>query len=494
MIRNLLLMLFMAIALTAKAQMIFPEKYSGCNTDMFSMENDTTIARVSDEVLIQVITGGFDEKVIKHIHGILSLQILVDSLGNSCLLSLLDKTNYKSKSLNLKQSIDSGLHWNSIKSKVSALVQIEFMEDKSITVKRLGLNRFRGWHFITDKVQPYIRNTDKLKNHNTTNTPEIFRDKRSKAIWKLYNFSNSMMPNNFVRSVDVDSKGVVWFCTDYGVVRIENDSWTIFDERNTAFPVNNTGLVWTTNLKIDNQDRVWVDASQKLFRYDGKNWMNLDSIYPLLKQDSIMKSLRNVNDISIDRNGILWFCTYTGLIRNENDSFVQSAPKNCPLPSFNVKELFIDKNYIQWIATDSGVVKIVNDNWTIYNTNNSPLPSNSVASIQGDSIGNIWIAMNMRKQQGGLAKIDTSGNWTLYDTSNSGLPDMTVWKIVVDNNIVWLCMHSGGLVRIEGDKWSIFDVNNSTIPDGSAIFKLVNDKKGNKWIGTNKGLVFTDNE
>ena len=484
-----MLVLFLCSAFTAKGQEVFTEKFSGCNNERFAMENDTTIARINDNELIRIITGGIDEKVRKRLHGTLKMQILVDNDGNSCLLSANNNTNYRSEKLNLKHTVDSDLHWNKLQYKVAAIVQMDFdKSDELITIKRLGFNAYLGWHIITDKTSVISMSPGQFKNKNTKNDPIIIKNKSTNSTWKLYNFTNSMLPHNITRSVDIDSKGVVWCCTDQGVVSIDGENWTIFDEQNTPFPVNKYGITRPTKLIVDKQDRVWVELYKNIFRFDGKNWMTLDKIYPTINNDSIYSTLKLLQDISIDKkNSIIWFGTFKGLVKFENEKFTRYTTLNTQLPSNSVREVYLDKKNVQWITTDSGIVKVDNNKWTVYTMKNSKLPCNKVGTVNGDSLGNIWIGTI-----DGLVKIDPAGTWTVYDMKNSLLPDMAIWKIVVENNVVWLGMHDGGLVRIEGNKWEVFNKNNSTIQKDAAIFDLVIDKNGNKWIGTLKGLVFTN--
>lgn len=143
------IILILAIIITsygaAFSQHVFPEKFKGCITDEFALESDSMTVKIEEAELIRVLTGGMDEKYINKIKGTLLLQILVDLQGNSCLLSLENKTNIKTKKLKLKKAIDGNLVWNKPHQKVAAIVAINF-EGGRIALKRLGTNYYKGVH------------------------------------------------------------------------------------------------------------------------------------------------------------------------------------------------------------------------------------------------------------------------------------------------------------------------------------------------------------
>lgn len=158
---RLLPLLTFFICFVAHAQHIFPEKFFVCNTDRFALEKETTIARIDKKKLIQVIVNGIDKTPKPKVWGRLSLQIVVDREGNSCLLSMHNQTTLLSAQLNLKKAIDQHLVWEKPAQQVAALVVIDFFGRRS-TVKRIGLDANAGWYEITAKA----RRVKKLYSYN----------------------------------------------------------------------------------------------------------------------------------------------------------------------------------------------------------------------------------------------------------------------------------------------------------------------------------------
>lgn len=133
------------------SQNIFEEKFSGCNTDHFVMESDSISVRIKDPKLLEILAKNFDKEVVEKIKGDLSLQILVDLQGNSCLLSIENKTNIPTNQLHIKEIIDNKLKWHKPSEKTSPILAIRFYGDAAGII-RMGLGGEKGFHKL--KGQP----------------------------------------------------------------------------------------------------------------------------------------------------------------------------------------------------------------------------------------------------------------------------------------------------------------------------------------------------
>ena len=129
------------------SQNLFPEKYVGCSTESFSLEMDTVRAKINVQDFIKTIFQNVSEKTKNKIEGELFLQILVDLEGKSCLISLENKTNIKTKRLNLKETIDNKIMWSKPKEMVSPVIILR-MKSKQVFFSRWGMNGNTGWHEI----------------------------------------------------------------------------------------------------------------------------------------------------------------------------------------------------------------------------------------------------------------------------------------------------------------------------------------------------------
>jgi hypothetical protein len=108
------------------------------------------IARISKKKLIEVITNGIDKAPKPPVWGRLSLQIVVDLEGNSCLLSMHNQTTLLTAECNLKKDIDQNLVWEKPARSVAALVVIDFFGRRT-AIKRVAFDENTGWHELTAK-------------------------------------------------------------------------------------------------------------------------------------------------------------------------------------------------------------------------------------------------------------------------------------------------------------------------------------------------------
>ena len=148
MIWGVLTCFLFAFAKTATAQHLFKEHYDECTTERFALESEIENAKIDEQKIVALLLKDLDEKQLKRLKGKLTLQILVDTDGTSCLLSVENEINIKSKVLNLKDKISS-LIWIAPEKKVAAIVAIRFKKGK-YEVKRLGMNADLGVHTLKE--------------------------------------------------------------------------------------------------------------------------------------------------------------------------------------------------------------------------------------------------------------------------------------------------------------------------------------------------------
>ena len=132
-------MMLICCVLSSQAfgQHVFPDVIDNCYLDQFVYETDEILAKLEDEKIIETVTASWDEKTKKNAEGILGFQVLVDNRGTSCLMSIRNETNIKTKKMNLAGSINDNLKWPRMQQKVSVIVVMEFKEGE-ITMKRMG--------------------------------------------------------------------------------------------------------------------------------------------------------------------------------------------------------------------------------------------------------------------------------------------------------------------------------------------------------------------
>ncbi|MBT8450123.1 MAG: diguanylate cyclase, partial [Gammaproteobacteria bacterium] len=114
------------------------------------------------------------------------------------------------------------------------------------------------------------------------------------------------------------------------------------------------------------------------------------------------------------------------------------------LPSLEVSSIYQQSNGFMWFGTSRGASRFDGYEFKNYQYNpssESHISNNFVIQIDGDSIGNIWIAT-----ENGLNKIAPDGKITLY-SQNDGMSSNWIVRMFVDRqDNIWLSTGSGVLL------------------------------------------------
>ena len=254
--------------------------------------------------------------------GIVRVSILIDSAGSPCCLNIQDNHSFIDSKV-LKELVNKMPIWSSPKQNNHSVSYAVFLElvfkGSAFTVK-----------YINEKSPPLMP----VNNRNTSNHPDIKKDKNTGSVWKLWNFDNSQVPSNLSRSIAEDDRGVLWFCTDRGIVRIANDNWKIYNGLNVPELSGKNNITWTTGLAVDKGRNVWVQSFDYIVRFDGKKWT---------KFDTTNSPLSSVRKIYVDKNGTIWFCSFKGLVKYDGQSWTTYSTSNSPLVSNNVSGVYVDR-------------------------------------------------------------------------------------------------------------------------------------------------------
>ena len=220
----------------------------------------------------------------------------------------------------------------------------------------------------------------------------------------------------------------------------------------------------------------------------------------------------NVNAIVQGPHGFIWFGTHGGLHRYDGHEFV--SYKNVPGDTIGettsltfpyVENLFWDKNNMLWVTTYGGGLyrfDPVSETFKhyIHNPNDSTSISNQgVTCAIEDANGDLWFGT-----ENGLNRFDRKTEIFKRYYANPQNPDSlqvddirslyvdrqgTLW---VGAGFVWFGDDSGALSRYnpESDSFTnyTYDPNDETSIWTSAVRGMLEDSRGNFWVGTNTGL------
>jgi ligand-binding sensor domain-containing protein len=270
--------------------------------------------------------------------------------------------------------------------------------------------------------------------------------------WKVYDHTNSNIPNYEIRSV-LNSTGAIWAATyGGGLVKKSNDPLmdylTHFNINNSGIPSNSLNVV-----KRDQNGHIWIGTGgHGLAKFDGSTW----TVYNTQNSDI---PGNNITSIYLGANNELLIGTYfNGFARFDGYNWLNYNTTNSTLPTDKINNIYQDGYGIMWISTPNGLVRYDGYNWNIFNEQTTLYHFNEVNDAAADEDGNIWFATTA-----GLGKIDSTFQITMYKVSNSGLPKNHIYDIHVDlDNNIWIGTAGGGLavfnenrLALDGGKYTI---------------------------------------
>lgn len=265
---------------------------------------------------------------------------------------------------------------------------------------------------------------------------------------------------------------VVWLATDEGLIRIEATDTVTYS------PVNSPIMTYNiTTVEVDSKGRVWFgDGTEGLMIFDGLQWSRLYSFNSRLTS-------KVISDIVFE-DSLVWLAAGAAVARlTPNDTLIYTA-ESAPLPSSPIVALDVVTPGELWIASfGGGVIRKKGNQWTTFTTANSSIRNNSIFDVTHGPDGRVWVG-----EGGGLDEYDGQ-HWTNYNSLNSPLPQNDVTAISVsNNNRVWMGMYEGGVTSLAGNHWTIYNVTNSSVPS-QRVLSMGIDANGRIWAGTPLGLA-----
>ncbi len=312
--------------------------------------------------------------------------------------------------------------------------------------------------------------------------------------------SNSL-PGNDIWDIFVENNNVLWLATSHGISRFNIASENF---RNYYLPDKPQNEQVIRDVFLDSEGIVWIGTnSQGLYFLDQNTEIiskEIDGFDP-----SIHISDARIREIYEDENNIIWIGTYVGLCRfnpenNKVDVFQTITESNYSLSNNKVISIYEDRQNILWIGTFGGGVNKIIPGDPKFNlleklpyTKNT-LNSNIILSIYVDLDGIVWIGTDK-----GLNRVDLLREEVKqynYRTNNAlSISDNVIYAITNEGEkYLWLGTGRGILNKFDKITGTVVEKHDMTRMDYKGqwhlgVRALLNDSKGNLWIGTHSGLT-----
>ena len=461
-------------------QHLYPEKFEGCNISKFCLDCGDIKAEPPTDFGNELLSN-LNSKSLMKINGVIEVQILIDTVGNPCLLSAKNSSNVNSKKLKLQYGINNTSKWTPAISKGKPTQSsVSFL----ITFKD-------GKYSLQRRTFDFKNNT----NFKSTGTPDVKGTNKSKLTesWTVFNQNNSDLPWDMSRAA-VATNDAVWFGTDNGLVKMVDNKMTVFNVSNSPIkPVkyNQNNASSIRHAAVDKENNLWLIAGWEAYKYNGKDWI----IY-----DSINSPIAWARKVFVDNSNNVWFTSWRGISKYDGKEWTAIDTSNSKIPSNKTSGIFVDSKNSVWIGTFDGNIRIDNNETIEFNDSDSPLKEGAISQMYEDSKGNLWFDLynDDDKSKAGMFILRTNGEWESIKPKNSDLfkeNDINDFLLDEENNILWIALNSVGLIRydIANDNWETYTNENSNVPS-IHVMQITKDKNGIIWAATFAGIIKQDKE
>ncbi len=272
------------------------------------------------------------------------------------------------------------------------------------------------------------------------------------------------LASNFVRTIQIDDSGSLWFATRDGFSRYDGQTFTTFTD-NPAL----RSFQYRLTARKQGSDGLWFAARDGAFYCENGVLSFLP--LPLDKADiDLRKSQPGLNQSAYDiyatlkdRDGNLWFCTESrGAYRFDGSTFTRVSSTDLDRP---IRAAFQDSKGAIWFGNNGeGLFRY--DGTTLINVTKEkglgnpdfakslkgkPGTVGRVWTINEDTTGDLWIGTF----DAGLWRYDgrTMKNYTTADGLSS---DCITTSYRDASGVLWFGTGNGGAYRFDGKKFVAF--------------------------------------
>jgi PKD repeat protein len=148
------------------------------------------------------------------------------------------------------------------------------------------------------------------------------------------------LPNNYVKDVAVDARGIKWFATLGGAVSFDGENWSTFTSE------LHSDDVW--DVYVDAENWTWFATTRSVSAFDGAAWTTYEEENGMPEENS--------RAVQVDSSGQVWVGTRRGgLNRFDGSSWAQYTTGNSGIVNNSVWDVDFESASRIWIGTNGGV-------------------------------------------------------------------------------------------------------------------------------------------
>lgn len=289
------------------------------------------------------------------------------------------------------------------------------------------------------------------------------------------------LSDNIIYKIYCDLAGGIWIGTMFGGVSYLPNYPFKFDKYVPGSDGNSLNTKRIRGLAEDDNGNIWIGTEDS-----GINVLNPKSGFVHQVSGSNPDHLISLC-VEYHRNHVYWGLFKQGMdiISLPDEHLRNVSEKELGIPEGSVYAFQIDGKERKWIGTGWGLYKAETDKNTYIRIDT--VGYNWIFDIMEASNGTLWFAT----MGNGIWKCNPDGTvYQWYSSESSNLKSNSISAIMEDRKgNIWLSTDRGGICRYDEatDDFVCFGLEDG-LPDDVA-YTIVEDDSGYLWFGTNKGLV-----
>ena len=289
------------------------------------------------------------------------------------------------------------------------------------------------------------------------------------------------LSSNTVLSIIEDREGNIWVGTQGGGVSRFNLSpdhkhgYSSITHITMASGLPDNNIV---SIAEDTKGDIWLGTyGRGVVRFDGEKFVGITAAEGL--------SGDFIRSIFTDSKGNLWFGTERGGVSCYSGRTITRFSTEEGLGDNYIKAIFEDKQGTLWFGTEGGGVSIYNDRGFVHFAEQEGI-SSFVLAISEDRTGGLYFST----YGAGASRYNETSLTTI--AAEEGLTNFVVSSFEDSRGNFWLGTQGKGLLKPEGGHFIQYTEEQGLC--GDFVFSIAEDKVGNLWLATNKGISKMDPE
>jgi len=307
--------------------------------------------------------------------------------------------------------------------------------------------------------------------------------------------------NNTVNHIFQDSKGIIWFSTEAGLVKYNGYEYQHFNLSNASYETNNAVSVFKTIECPLNDFFLWLATDKGLYKFD-KSTQQLQHIK---FNTGTVNNRLTINDLDVAKDGVLWLSTFrSGLIKyntktNQFKKYNVNDFGNGQSKNQYVSGLHIDSKDRLWVHTGGLSIKQFEPISGKFHTYTFDLSQNKGITLNMDlhelSDSAFIIAFSDLPYADLIIFNPNTGQYYLKRVDNASSPyKFNIQNIIEDQNgHIWLGSYTNGIKVTDSNFNTVSHYQNCNKDinclSSSVISCLFEDHAGSIWIGTENAGV-----